>query len=181
MGPPDGDSADFDPDGQPAGALRSRFKSESFRHVSGGGSIERALPGRTTMTINLTDSRGVHDMREEQINAINPLYGVLPYPDRATSTCTPTPGCTRTTGDYQREYEVNTHVSLNGYWAWTDYHTNVTGIPSNEFISIRTGPGRNPSNRFNLIGRWAALRMDGFSYVHGQFVDPIQYYDRRRQ
>ena len=53
------------------------------------GSIERALPGRTTLTVNVTDSRGVHDLRERQINAYlpgtyNPRLrqsgGVLPYP-----------------------------------------------------------------------------------------------------
>jgi len=48
---------------------------------------------------------------------------------------------------------VNTHVSLNGYWAWTDYHTNVNGLPSNEFnIYQDWGRAAIPSNRFNLIG-----------------------------
>ena len=36
-------------------------------------SVERSLPGRTSLTINLTDTRGLHDLRQRQINA--PLSG----------------------------------------------------------------------------------------------------------
>jgi len=34
--------------------------------IQNAASIERALPGRTTLTVNVTDSRGVHDLRERQ-------------------------------------------------------------------------------------------------------------------
>ena len=40
--------------------------------IQSAGSIERALPGRTTLTVNVTNSRGVHDMRQAQINAYLP-------------------------------------------------------------------------------------------------------------
>ncbi len=118
------------------------------------GSIERALPGRTTLTLNVTDSRGVHDMRQEQINAINPLYGVLPYPGQGNLYL-------YTNSALYKELQVitsvntrvNSHISLNGYWAWTDYHTNANGLPTNEFnINQDWGRAAIPSNRFNLIG-----------------------------
>jgi hypothetical protein len=118
------------------------------------GSIERALPGRTTLTINLTDSRGVHDMRQEQINAINPLYGVLPYPGQGNLYLYTNSGLYKQLQVITSvNTRVNSHVSLNGYWAWSDYHTNVNGLPSNEFnINQDWGRAAVPKNRFNLIG-----------------------------
>lgn len=118
------------------------------------GSIERALPGRTTMTINITDSRGVHDMRQEQINAINPLYGVLPYPGQGNLYLYSNSGLYKELQVITSlNTRVNSHISLNGYWAWTDYHTNANGLPSNEFnINQDWGRAAIPSNRFNLIG-----------------------------
>lgn len=118
------------------------------------GSIERALPGRTTLTVNLTDTRGVHDMREEQINAINPFYGVLPYPGQGNIYLYSNSGLYKELQVITSvNTSVNTHVSLNGYWAWTNYHTNANGLPSNEFnINQDWGRAAIPSNRFNLIG-----------------------------
>ena len=34
--------------------------------IQNAGSIERALPGRSTLTVNVTNSRGVHDMRKRK-------------------------------------------------------------------------------------------------------------------
>ncbi len=48
---------------------------------------------------------------------------------------------------------VNSHISLNGYWAWSDYHTNTNGLPSNQYnANVDYGRAAIPSNRFNLIG-----------------------------
>ena len=132
--------------------VASNLKASAMYQAAG--SIERALPGRTTLTLNLTDSRGVHDMREEQINAINPLYGVLPYPGQGNIFLYSDSGLYKELQVITSvNTRVNTHVSLNGYWAWTDYHTNVNGLPSNEFnIYQDWGRAAIPSNRFNLIG-----------------------------
>ena len=126
------------------------------------GSIERALPGRTTLTLNVTDSRGVHDMRQRQINAplpgsYNPATesgGMLPYPGQG----------------YIYEYEdsglykelqvitsvntrVNSHIALNGFYAWTDYHSNTNGFPSYEYNTNQDwGRAAIPTNRINLFG-----------------------------
>ena len=113
--------------------VASNLKASAMYQAAG--SIERALPGRTTMTINVTDSRGVHDMREEQINAINPcITGYLPYPSLGNIYLYSDSGLYK---ELQVITSVNTrvnfHISLNGYYAWTDYHTNANGVPSNEY------------------------------------------------
>ena len=131
--------------------VASNMKASAMYQAAG--SIERALPGRTTLTLNLTDSRGVHDMREEQINAINPAYGVLPYPNQGNLYLYSNSGLYKELQVITSvNTRVNSHISLNGYWAWTDYHTNA-GTPSNEFnLNQDWGRAAIPSNRFNLIG-----------------------------
>ena len=126
-------------------------------------SIERALPGRTTLTINLTDSRGVHDLRDVQINSYlpgtyNPLNhtvpGVLPYPGYGNIYEY------QGTGLYKElqvitsvNTRVNAHVSLNGYYSWTDYHTDTTSPPMNQYnTSLDWGRASVPANRINLVG-----------------------------
>jgi hypothetical protein len=126
-------------------------------------SVERSLPGRTTLTVNVTDSRGVHDLRQRQINAylpgtFNPLFpnspGVLPYPGLGNLYLY------ESTGIYKElqvitsaNTRVNDHISLNGYWSWNDYHSNSSGMPSNQYdTSVDWGSAGRPSNRFFLIG-----------------------------
>ena len=126
-------------------------------------SIERALPGRTTLTLNLTDTRGVHDMRQRQINAYLPgtfdpsnpkVPGVLPYPGFGNLYLYESSGLYKELQVItSMNTRVNSHISLNGYWAWTDYHTNVNGFPSNEYDTNQDwGRAAVPSNRFNLLG-----------------------------
>jgi hypothetical protein len=48
---------------------------------------------------------------------------------------------------------VNSHVALNGYYTWTDYHTNSNGLPSNQYdTSIDWGRASNPHHRVNVVG-----------------------------
>jgi len=126
------------------------------------GSIERALPGRTTLTVNLTDTRGVHDSRERQINAplpgtYNPATesgGVLPYAGQGYIYMYEDSGL-------YKELQVvtsvnsrlNSHVSLNGFYVWTDYHANTNGLPSDEYNTAQDwGRVATPMNRINLFG-----------------------------
>ena len=49
---------------------------------------------------------------------------------------------------------VNSHISLTGYYTWTNYHTNVSGFPSNEY-NTSLDWGRAPgaaTHRANIIG-----------------------------
>ena len=130
--------------------------------IQNAGSIERALPGHTTLTFNVTNSRGVHDLRTRQINAplpgtYNPLTqsgGVLPYAGQGYIYFY------ENTGIYKElqvitsvATRVNSHVSLNGYYAWTDYHTDSNGFPSNEYNAFQDwGRLAIPVNRINIYG-----------------------------
>jgi hypothetical protein len=124
-------------------------------------SVERALPGRTTLTVNVTDSRGVHDLRQRQINAPLPgtvtdsnSLGIKPYPGLGNLYLYESSGIYKELQVItSANTRVNSHVALNGYWAWTDYHTNTNGFPMNQYdTSLDWGPAGIPSNRFFLIG-----------------------------
>ena len=104
----------------------------------------------------------MHDLRERQINAplpgtYNPLTrsgGVLPYPGKGYIYLY------EDTGLYKQlqvvtsvNTRVNSHISLNGYYAWTDYHTNTNGFPSNQYNTNQDwGRAAMPTNRLNLFG-----------------------------
>jgi hypothetical protein len=149
---------------QPIYQIDSNLKASYM--IQNAASVERALPGRSTLTVNITDSRGVHDMRLRQINAYLPgtynpdepnIPGILPYPGEG----------------YIYQYEdsgmykelqvitsvnsrINSHVSLNAYYAWTDYHTNTASgasFPSDQYnTSLDWGRAAIPTNRINLVG-----------------------------
>jgi hypothetical protein len=126
-------------------------------------SVERALPGRTSLSVSLTDSRGVHDARQRSINTYlpgtyNPLThqgGVLPYPGQSDIYLY------EDSGMYKElqlitslSTRVNSHVSLNGYYAYSDYNTNVNGFPMNEYdTSLDWGRASgNSHHRGNIVG-----------------------------
>lgn len=157
-------------------------------------SVERSLPGRTSLTVNVTDSRGVHDMRQRQINA--PLPGTIDPADPNSRGILPYPGLGNlylyeSSGIYKElqvitsaNTRVNSHVSLNGYWAWTDYHTNSNGFPMNEYdTSLDWGRAGIPANRFFLIGTlglpwgwtaspsFSATTADRFNITLGQDIN----------
>ncbi len=125
-------------------------------------SIERALPGRTTLTVQITDSRGVHDMRERQINAplpgtYNPLTqsgGVLPYSGQGFIYLYEDSGIYKELQVISSvNARVNSRISLNGFYAWTDYHTNTNGFPSNEYnTNADWGRAAIPTSRINMFG-----------------------------
>lgn len=125
-------------------------------------SLERSLPGRTSLAMSVTDSRGVHDQRTRSINSFlpgtyDPLTrsgGVLPFPGQSDIYLY------EDTGIYKElqvttslNTRVNSHVSLNGYYTWTDYHTNSSGLPSNQYdTSIDWGRASTPRHRINIVG-----------------------------
>jgi hypothetical protein len=126
------------------------------------GSIERSLPGRTSLTVNVTDSRGVHDARQRSINSFlpgtyNPVTrtGIVPYPGLSDIYLYENSGLYKELQFITSvNTRVNSHVSLNGYYALSDYHTNTQGFPSNQYdTSVDWGraPGV-PRHRGNIIG-----------------------------
>lgn len=126
------------------------------------GSVERALPGHTTLTVNLTDSRGVHDSRQRQINAplpgtYNPATesgGVLPYPGQGYIYLYEDNGLYKELQLITSlNTRVNSHVSLSGFYVWTDYHSDGFGFPSNQYDRAQDwGRVATPVNRINMFG-----------------------------
>ncbi|HVV46882.1 MAG TPA: carboxypeptidase regulatory-like domain-containing protein [Bryobacteraceae bacterium] len=125
-------------------------------------SVERSLPGRTTLTVNVTDSRGVHDQRTRQINA--PLPGtydpatqsgaVLPYPGQGYIYLYEDSGIYKELQVVtSMNTRVNSHISLNGFYAWSDYHSNSNGMLSDQYNAAQDwGRAGIPQNRVNIFG-----------------------------
>jgi hypothetical protein len=124
--------------------------------------MERSLPGRTSLTVNMTDTRGLHDLRQRQINAplpgtYNPVTqsgSVLPYPGQGYVYLFEDSGLYKELQVITSvNTRVNSHISLNGYWAWSDDNSNNNGFPSNSYNTNQDwGRAAQPANRFNLFG-----------------------------
>ena len=122
--------------------------------IQSAASIERSLPGRTTVTVNVTDSRGVHDMRQRQINAPLPGTSVLPYPDQGYIYLYEDSGIYKELQVVtSANTRVNSHISLNGFYAWSDYHSNTNGMLSDQYnAALDWGRAPVPANRVNIFG-----------------------------
>ncbi len=103
-------------------------------------SVERALPGRTTISFNYVDTRGVHVLRERDINAYlpgtytGPGTGIRPYPINDDIYLYESSGIFK-----QSQYifnvnsRVNSHIQLQGYYVYGQAHTNASGFPMNQY------------------------------------------------
>src|SRR6185437_2178403 len=122
--------------------------------IQSAASVERSLPGRTTVTVNVTDSRGVHDMRTRQINAPLPGTSVLPYPDQGYIYLYEDSGIYKELQVVtSANTRVNSHISLNGFYAWSDYHSNTNGMLSDQYnAALDWGRAPVPANRVNIFG-----------------------------
>ena len=99
--------------------------------------VERSLPGRTTLSVNYINSRGVHVARQRDINAPLPqLYPTvqLPYTGFGPIYEYETSGIFKQT---QYITSVNTRFnrrfSLNGYYVLGFAHTNANGLPMDQY------------------------------------------------
>lgn len=101
-------------------------------------SMDRSLPGRTSVSVNFVDTRGVHDQRTRSINAYLPgtydgKTGVRPFAGGDIYNY-------ESTGNYnQRQIIVNAnsrfnkHFSMQGYYSYGRVNSNVSGFPSNQY------------------------------------------------
>ena len=124
-------------------------------------SMERSLPGRSSLSMNFVDTRGVHDQRTRNINAYlpgtyNPVTraGVRPYAGGDIYSYD-------STGIFkQRQFIVNastrvsSHFSLQGFYALGKSSGNVNGFPSNQYdTSVDWGrSGFDIRHRANISG-----------------------------
>jgi hypothetical protein len=118
--------------------------------------VDRQLPKNITLSVNLTDSRGVHQLRERNINAplpgtYNPLTGAAVYPlghagvlDQIESS-----------GLYKQlqintqiNARVNSKINLFGYYVWGEAHSNTDSA------------GTFPVNNYDLTNEWSRAGFD---------------------
>lgn len=104
-------------------------------------SVDRSLPGRTSVSVNFIDTRGVHDQRTRNINAFLPgtydpltrTGGVRPYAGGDQYLY-------ESSGVYkQRQVIVNANTrfskyfTMQGFYSFGHVDSNVNGFPSNSY------------------------------------------------
>ncbi len=96
--------------------------------------VDRSLPGRTTLSVNLVDTRGVHVVRLRDINAYlpgtytGPGTGVRPYPTNNDIYQYESSGIFKQLQVIANvNSRVNSHITLQGYYAYGQAHTNANG------------------------------------------------------
>jgi hypothetical protein len=102
--------------------------------------LERALPGKTTLSMNLVNSRGNHTLRTRDINAPLPgTYtgagtGVLPYPGYGPIYQYETSGLYKQTQLITNmSTRFNPRFTLSGYYALGFAHGNAQGLPMDQY------------------------------------------------
>jgi len=105
-------------------------------------SVERALPARTSLSVNFINSRGVHVLRERNVNAPLPgTYGttatpkgVIPYPGLGPIYQYESTGVFKQTqAIVNMNTRFNRRFSLQGYYALGFAHTNANGLPMDQY------------------------------------------------
>jgi hypothetical protein len=102
--------------------------------------VERALPKKSTLSVNLVNSRGVHALRTRDINAPLPgTYtgtgtGVLPFPGYGPIYQYETSGVYKQTQLITNMgTRFSTRFTLQGYYALGFAHSNAQGLPMNQY------------------------------------------------
>jgi len=114
--------------------------------------VDRQLPGRTQVSVNYVNTRGVHVLRQRDINApmgyIGPLPGsTLPVdPGMRPFAGTDVPNANgdiyqyETSGIFKQTQltfnantRLNSHLQLQGYYVYGQAHTNANGFPMNQY------------------------------------------------
>jgi hypothetical protein len=96
--------------------------------------VERALPGKTTLSVNFVNSRGVHTLRTRDVNAPLPTTGLLPYPGYGPIYQYETSALYKQTqAIVNMSTRFNPRFSLSGYYALGFAHGNAQGLPMNQY------------------------------------------------
>jgi len=96
--------------------------------------VERALPGKSTLSINLVNSRGDHTLRTRDINAPLPTTGALPFPGYGPIYQYETSGLYKQTqAIFNASTRFNPRFTLSGYYALGFAHGNAQGLPMNQY------------------------------------------------
>jgi hypothetical protein len=114
--------------------------------------VDRQLPGRTQLSINYVNTRGVHVLRQRDINAPIGYIGPLPGSDVPVDpgvrpfAGTGVPGANEdiyqyeTSGIFKQTQltinantRLNSHFQVQGYYVFGEAHTNANGFPMNQY------------------------------------------------
>ena len=155
----------FFPVAPPASALAGALQQQAIYRIDQGlrspyimqtaFSMERALPGRSSLAINYINTRGIHTQRQRNINAPLPVTAALPYPGLGTV------NLYEASGLYKQNQlmtnlstRVNSHIQLQGFYSLSFVNTNVNGMPSNQYdTSLDWGrAGYDTRHRMYLSG-----------------------------
>jgi len=101
--------------------------------------LERQLPGRTQVSLNFVDTRGLHVLRTRDINAPLPS-GVRPYAGTNVANANGDIYEYETSGIFKQmqimtnvNTRVNSHLQLQGYYVYGEAHTNANGFPMDQY------------------------------------------------
>jgi hypothetical protein len=118
--------------------------------------VDRQLPKNITLSVNLTDSRGTHQLRERNINApfpgtYNPFTGGGLYPLGHSGVLDQY----ESSGLYKQlqinaqvNARVNSKINLFGYYVYGQAHSNTDSA------------GTFPMNNYDLTGEWSRAGFD---------------------
>jgi Carboxypeptidase regulatory-like domain/TonB dependent receptor len=109
--------------------------------------IDRQLPGRTQVSLNVVDTRGVHQLRERDINApctfVGPgcaAIGVRPFADTSVPNANGDIYQYETSGVFKQlqvtinaSSRINSHIQVQGYYTYGQAHGNANGFPMNQY------------------------------------------------
>jgi hypothetical protein len=118
--------------------------------------VDRQLPGRTQVSINFVNTRGVHQLLERDINApltfgpdayVGPPQGsnvpvvsVRPFSGTGINGANEDIYQYETAGIFKQTQltinansRVNSHIQLQGYYTYGQAHTNASGFPMNQY------------------------------------------------
>jgi len=98
-------------------------------------SIDRQLPARTQISVNFVNTRGVHILRQRDINApLDTAPFARPNPAEGDIYQYETSGLFKQTQlIFNGNSRVNSHFSLNGNYTLGYAHTNASGFPMDQY------------------------------------------------
>jgi hypothetical protein len=114
--------------------------------------VDRQLPGRTQVSVNVVNTRGVHVLRQRDINApigyIGPPFesnipvdaGIRPFAGTGVPNADGDIYQYETSGIFKQTQftfnastRVNSHFQVQGYYVYGQAHTNANGFPMNQY------------------------------------------------
>ena len=131
--------------------------------MQGAATVERQLPRNTTLSVSYLRSHGLHELREEDINApapgtyTGPGTGVFPYcPEPSSATCKTGPILDMQSTGLFNQYQVITNVrsqvtsniSMNGFYMYGRAYSNTDGL------------GTIPASPYSMAGEYGPSSLD---------------------